>query len=592
MRAFPKPLLPLILILLTIPSPSWAGKPYDYQLRLAEGYRRAGDYPKAQAIYEKLYASHPRDRRVRRGLKRVYFQTKNYLKLSGILREEIREDPRNPLLHRDLGEVLFFLDKRDEAKREWGRIIALSPQKSSSYSLVAAEYAKRGMLEEAIGTYLQGRKALGKPELFSPELINLYEIQGSYGRSTREQISWLLRRPQRRFRQIRAKLREYVAEGGGEETVAALRVALVDRPEDPALNHLLADLLSEMGLAQEALTYYQKADRLKKKKGRLVLSFARESLRRGYTAVSLEAYGWVLQRYPKLGVEATMGMGDCQRRMGEPGKAVRSYREAIDKSPNRELTAEALYRLGMVELEDLKEPEAAQADFDRIIKGYSRTRRYFPALLREGDSYLLANQMEKAKEFYQLAQKGSALKEEAEFKLCQILYFEEKFAEAQRGFLSLAKEAPQGIYANDALERSIFIEDHLGQGGILHQFAQAELLNLQGNYAQAADLYRQVADRADSTVGDYALFGLAQALEGANRYEEAIRALQRLQRDYPQSQLADRAQERIASIWLKGLNSPSQAIAALQELLTKYPQSLLADEARTKIRRLKRSSLP
>ncbi len=592
MRIPLKIVFPLTLALLIISSNSWARKPYDYQLRLAEGYRRAGDYPKAQAIYERLYASHPRDRRVRKGLKEVYFQTKNYAQLSAILKEEIKEDSRNPILHKELGQVLFSLDKRDEAKKEWERIIELSPQKSSSYSLVAAEYVKRGMIEEAIRTYLQGRKTLNKPHIFGPELINLYEIQGSYGRSTREQISWLLQKPQRRFRQVREKLREYINQGGGKETVGALRVTLVDRPQDPDLNHLLADLLSEVGLPQEALTYYQKADRLKEEKGKLVLSFARESLRKGYPAVSLEAYGWVLQRHPKLKVEATMGMGDCERGMGHPEKAVRRYREAMEKSPNRDLTAEAIYRLGMVELEDLREPEAAAADFGRIIKEYSRTRRHPYALLREGDSYLLVNQMDKAKEFYQLVKQGSTLKEEAKFKLCQILYFEGKFAEAQKDFSSLAKKDPQGIYANDALEKSIFIEDHLGRGGILHQFAQAELLSWQGNYGKAAALYRQVADIGDSTVSDYALFGLAQTLEGAKKYEEAIKALQRLQLDYPHSQLADRAQERIAYIWLKGLNSSSQAIAALQELLTKYPQSILADEARTRIRRLKGSSLP
>ncbi len=591
MRISLRTILPIILALLVISSNSWASKPYDYQLRLAEGYKRAGDYQKAQAIYEKLYASYPQDGRVRKGLKEVYFQTKSYTQLSSLLAEEMKEDPKNPLLHKELGQVLFSLGKRDEAKREWGRIIELSPDNESSYLLVATEYGKRGMIEEAIEIYLKGRKALDKPQIFSQELINLYDIQGSYGRATREQISWLLQRPQERFRQVGEKLKEYVNQGGGEETVGALKVALVDRPQDPDLNHLLADLLSEVGLPQEALTYYQKVDRLTEDKGKLILSFASESLKRGYVSISLEAYEWLLRKHPELGVEATMGMGDCERMMGHPQKAIQRYGEAMEKAKNKNLKAESLYRLGMVELEDLREPEAAAADFGLIIRDYSQTKLYPSALLREGDSYLLAGQMDKANEFYQLVKKGAALKE-AEFKLCQILYFEGKFDEAQKGFVSLAKGDPQEVYANDALEKSIFIEDHLGQGQILHQFAQAELLTLQGNYAQAADLYRQVADAADSTVSDYALFGLAQALEGDKKYEEAIKALQRLQFEYPHSLLTDRAQERIALVWLKGLNNPSQAIEALQELLTKYPQSILADEARTRIRRLKESALP
>lgn len=592
MRISLRTFLPIILALLVISSNSWARKPYDYQLSLAEGYKRAGNYQKAQAIYEKLYASYPKDGRVRKGLKEVYFQTKSYAQLSSLLAEEMKEDPKNPLLHKELGQVLFSLGKREEAKREWGRIIELSPDKKSSYLLVGSEYGKRGMIEEAVETYLKGRKALDKPHLFGQELINLYEIQGSYGRATREQISWLLQKPKRGFRQVREKLKDYVNRGGGEETVGALKVALVDRPQDPDLNHLLADLLSEVGLPQEALTYYQKVDRLKEDKEKLILSFASESLKKGYISVSLEAYRWILGRYPKLGVEATLGMGDCERMMGHPQISIQRYREAMEKAKNDSLKAEALYRLGMVELEDLREPEAAAAYFSRIIKEYSKTKKYPHALLREGDSYLLAGQMDKAEEFYKMVKKDAALEEEAEFKLCQILYFEGRFDEVQKNFVSLAKGDPQGVYANDALEKSIFIEDHKGQVEILHHFAQAELLSWQGNYDKAIDLYRQVADMGDSTVSDYALFGLAQALEGDEKYKEAIKVLQELEQDYPHSQLTDRAQERIALIWLKGLNNPSQAIDALQELLTKHPQSLLADEARTRIRRLKESSLP
>jgi tetratricopeptide (TPR) repeat protein len=587
-----KIVLPFILVFLVISSDGWARKPYDYQLRLAEGYKRAGDYQKALAIYERLHVSYPKDKRVREGLKEVYFQTKSYAQLTSLLSEEIEEDPKNPNLHKELGQVFFSQGKTDEAKGEWERIIELSPDEKNSYLLVAVEYGKRGMIEDAVEIYLQGRKALGKPELFSQELTNLYEIQGNYGRATREQILWLLQKPKKGFHQVGAKLKGYVNRGGGEETVGALRVALLNRPQDPELNYLLADLLSEVGLPQEALIYYQKVDGLKEDKGKLILSFASESLKKGYISVSLEAYGWIMERYPELGVEAMMGMGDCERRMGQPQKAIQRYREAMEKAKNKSLKAEALYRLGMVELKDLKEPEAAAADFGRIIKDYRETRRYLYALLRQGDSYLLAGQMDKAREFYKQVKEGTDLKEEAEFQLCQIDYFEGNFDEAQKGFVSLAKEHLKGIYANDALEKSIFIEDHKGQVGVLGNFAQAELLVIQGNYSEATDLYRQVADMRDSTVSDFALFALAQVLDEEGRYREAMNALQELEREYPGSQLADRAQERIAFIWLKGLNNPSQAIEALQDLLTRYPESILADEARTRIRRLKESSLP
>ena len=391
---------------------------------------------------------------------------------------------------------------------------------------------------------------------------------------------------------MEGKLKDYLIRGAGEATIGAVKVALIDRPQDPHLNHLLADLLSEAGLPQEALHYYQKVDNLEKDKGRLILSFASQSLRRGFTSVALEAYEWVMKRHPQVEVEAKMGMGDCEREMAHPQLSIQRYTEALKGAKNANLKAEIRYRLGMVKLEDLRDPEAAALDFEMIIKEYPHTNRYPSALLRAGDSYLLAGQMDKAKQYYRQVKEGETLREEAKFKLCQILYFEEKFDEAQKGYLSLAKAHPAGIYANDALEKSIFIQDHLGQANILHTFAQAELLCWQGNYAKAINLYRQIVDMGDSTLSDLALWGLAQAFEGAKRYKEAIETLQELERDYPHSQLADRAQEKIASIWLHGLHNQPQAIKALQELLTKYPESILADEARTKLRRLKGSSLP
>lgn len=124
--------------------------------------------------------------------------------------------------------------------------------------------------------------------------------------------------------------------------------------------------------------------------------------------------------------------------------------------------------------------------------------------------------------------------------------------------------------------------DSLPKYGEGHPLYKGQRYLNKGQYWNAADFYRSVSKNFEGTaIGSEAAFLEAESYRLGGRYQTAVRAYRRLQREYPLSQRAEEAQYRIAWCYAQGKSPTSalQAVSAVDLLLACYPESRFRDQA-------------
>jgi len=179
---------------------------------------------------------------------------------------------------------------------------------------------------------------------------------------------------------------------------------------------------------------------------------------------------------------------------------------------------------------------------------------------------------------------------EAKFKNARIFYYDGdfKFAQSQ---LDVLKESTSKFIANDALKLSLLITDNYGLDSnytAMRQFAKADLLLEQRQYAEAFNLY-------DSIIGAFPFHGLndeillrkSLAYQQQGKWNEAITYLDQILASYAQDILADDALFQLGNIYETYLNNPEKATENYKKILFGYKGSLYGVEARKRLRNLR-----
>lgn len=112
---------------------------------------------------------------------------------------------------------------------------------------------------------------------------------------------------------------------------------------------------------------------------------------------------------------------------------------------------------------------------------------------------------------------------------------------------------------------------------------------------RAIEIYRKVAENAPfGNLADKAQFKMGEALKQAGRYEEATLAFQKIIDDYPDSELATKAQYEVAYCAYRASLQPAydagptdRAIQIFEEFVTSGKDAALSEEAAKTMQRLK-----
>src|SRR4051794_1643458 len=124
-----------------------ASAPNDPELhfRLGDALEKASDYAGAEAEYKKSVNLQANNPNALGALAYLYTSQRRFPDAETALRSYVALDPKNAKAYLQLGSVLLFSDKKDEASREFSAALRLKPSDPDVLKQVALLYAAHEM---------------------------------------------------------------------------------------------------------------------------------------------------------------------------------------------------------------------------------------------------------------------------------------------------------------------------------------------------------------------------------------------------------------------------------------------------------------
>jgi TolA-binding protein len=218
------------------------------------------------------------------------------------------------------------------------------------------------------------------------------------------------------------------------------------------------------------------------------------------------------------------------------------------------------------------EVRAAQADFEKILRKYPGTILATQAQMGIGHLYLASGDYDSAREAYKSllkdCEKNAAACAQVTFVIGQSYEVENKWPEALAQYSKVIEDYP---LSGKSVELPIYIINHYKK---LKDDKGVEVWVQKG-----VAHYRDLMAKAEQPRVDYALMGLtARCYMAGERWQDAVTVLEQIARDYP-----DLAPEQAlwaqAFIYKRFLNDPGKSKDLLQRIVKDYPQTNLAKQA-------------
>jgi thioredoxin-like negative regulator of GroEL len=172
--------------------------------------------------------------------------------------------------------------------------------------------------------------------------------------------------------------------------------------------------------------------------------------------------------------------------------------------------------------------------------------------------------------------------------LAELYFFKGEIDSCKGILVGLAGKTDSDI-ANDALELSLFLEQHKQFPAGLILWGKAMLKERQSESSEAINFYRDIIAKTSGTdLAEQAHIKICEAFALIDK-DKALKETQTFIATYPESINTDRIQFLIADILIsKGQNN--EAIAALTDILVRFPNSRYIRKSRELIRTLRGDS--
>lgn len=530
-----------VLILLT-----WGllfSQPPVSDLSLGTALENAGQLDAARNIYLGVLRSDRFNHEAYDRLKGLELRTGGYEHLIAFTDSLLRRNPGNAELVAGKAEGLLRLGRKNQGIALLDDLVRGEPEYARQ---VGAAYESNDMSREAIQTYLNYRRRKNTPGIFAPNLMALYEKTGDYPSAAREAVSLLNVNP-RLAGEYDRKFQFYA-----QKSLPAKVLAEISQVRDPALRaDFRAKVLLAAGRTTEGLKEIEQM-----KSTDQSLRFAQYAEQSDYLDAAAQLYGKLGRRYDQARV---------LRKQGKLQEAAAMLEQSSD--PN-----------AWFELAELQRIEFR--DYERAAEYYGKTIRSLPARV---ESY--AGRAECLIRLGRLSDACSTLRaaprrsDQVLFQMAQIAFFQGAADSARYYVRELMGAAPQSPYVNDALELSLLI----ARGGDgLASFTRARFDFVQGRLDSAIGQARSII-RSDTLWADQAYLLLADCYQAQKVPNQALGALDELEKNLPRSPFRAKARYVKALVLLDDLKNETEYRRVMESVFNDFPESPYAALARNRL---------
>lgn len=555
---------------------------YARDFELAQRYVALGKYDEAQEILEKLYSERPDNSRVRDMLKQVYRATKNNEALLEMIEHELSQNPKDPNIWVDAGQLYLSQGQADKAEDAFDTAVELAPENQGLILRIFAAYRSWGYIEKAIDLLENARKRADSDALYAMEIASLYEIQGKWEAAAEEYGKYLEKYPDR-FRDVESRMNEVAADttqlAALEKAVEKLRETGV---QGDRIDRLLSRLQMRQGKYMQAARSLINAEDKRGEKGLYTLNFMREALAAGEHETVIFIGEYLQNAETRFAQEASLIMAISMRKAGKFQQAI-AVLERLTKIDNRTIAAQAYTQLGSIYLYDLNDLDNAEEYFQIAIDKFGRIQGTGDAYRGLTDVHLRRGDFEAAEDVLNRRRTVAPQDPWALFGIGELSFFRGSTDTAAAIFRAVALSFPKSEEANNAVQYLALLVD-AAQSEKLPEIAKAFKFKRQGRIGEAIALLDELIEKlGDQPWADYLVWTRAVLYRQSGNTADAKDDYALIVENYPESFYAPISLEKMGDMALAEDNYTT-AVEHYNKILVDYPQSVNIERVREKMR--------
>ena len=578
---------------------------------LADEYYRMGDFEKAQAEYKKLARNRKNIGRIHDNYFKLLLTVQDYGTAEKYMKGILRQNPGNFIYVVDYGLLFQAKNEQKKADKIFDDIIikvakqAKEKNQSNPIRILAQTFFSNNLREQALLAYQEGRKALGKPELFSLELANAYRLMNQKQSMVKEYLTFAKFQPQS-LNYVKNSFQRILIE---PEDLDTLEIILYDNIQTDGGNPIYNELLVWTHLQQKnfvaALRQARALDLRTQNKGENIVNVGMIAYRNSDYKSAQKAFNYIINEFKE---SPSLNLAMKYALLAEEEVVKTTY--PIDSSAVRGLISkyerfrensrdvftvlDAQRRVALLYAFQLGEiPKAIEVLNDLVKQPIGKHQVMAQAKMDLADIYLLNEEPWESILLY--AQVEKMFKDEplgytAKLKSAKLSYFKGEFELAQ-GHLDILKLATSREIANDALDLSILIKNNTvfdSTDVVMKEYANIELLLFQNQTSQAMVAMDSMLVRyPNHSILDEVYYLKAETARKLGDFDGALVSLDKINVGFYFEILGDDALFLTALIQEEDLQNSDKAMDLYTELLKKFPGSIYVAESRNRFRELR-----
>lgn len=580
----------------------------DNQILLAKELYGAGKYYEAAELFEDIY-SNKTSAKVYKNYLDCLLKIKDFKKAITLTKNYYKKGGKNPATLIDLGNVYLLSEKNNESKEQFDLALKEAQERPNFLLSVASKFYSMELYTYALDSYTLLKEKNPKGN-YSFQISNIYSQIGDTENMYEELLNLMISN-EAYIQTCKNKIRITISENAENENNILLKSILIKKLQKTnsiILHEILIWLLIQEEDFSNALKQEIAIDKRNDIERDLqIFDLGEIAISNSEFIIAQEAFNYITKKetsfYYKesiiksLEIEYSIFKQNPDQSKEEVNKLIKNYELNIEELG---ITNESIFTI--IDLAHIlafynSELEKAKEILLNILskKNYSELNLAY-CKLKLGDILLIENNIWEAQLYYSQVEhkfKHEVIGQEAKFKKIQIDYYTGKFNWAQSQ-LDILKQSTSKLIANNAMELSLIIGDNLNLDTTqlpLKLYAESELLIFQNKYDDALKKLNAIEKiYPNHSLQDNIFFQKSSIEIKRGNYELALNYLEEICLQYYNDILFDDALYTQAYIFEFTIEDYEKAKEKYQELLLKCPASIFVSESRKRYRSLRKTN--
>lgn len=572
-------------------------------LQLAHKYYLDADYEKAMLYYEKISQEDKYLDKIYKNYKATLIELFKYREAEKLCKDQIKSQPLKLHFLVDLGIIYELDDKPAKKLQLFDKAIAQikSNTTHSAASDLGIAFEKVGAVDRALETYIKFEKISPRNILsFHSKIAMIYNRQGK----THEMINTffeMLLLNERFLSSVQNGLVNSIDFETQLKEKEILRKAIIQNIQTNPNKIVFVELLAWYYMLnndyENAYIQIKSIDKKLNSNGQKVLELGNTALNNKDFNIAIKCFDYIIKNSSSLEIKfeaKNKRLITFKTKLLNGSKIIKEELEELKANyllalyqlnNNRNVYNNSLRKyqllvdLSEIEAYFLKDINSAKNHLKNAMSLTNiKAKQKAEAKLKLADIIVLENNIWEASLMYMQIEKefkNDPLGHLAKFKNAQVYYFSGEYDWCQAQ-LDVLKASTSKLIANDALELSVLITDNYNMDTsetAMKLFSSADMLSAQQQYKEAIILYDSVLNNfKNHTLNDEIIFRKAKIKLKQHLYNEAIKHLENLEINYPNSILLDNSLYLMGCIYQENIKNLDLAKKYFKTLLFNHQE--------------------